>query len=103
MSAKTSCPKSLSGIAMGNRIGAYLSHRFSETGVWPSRPRPFVPAVMSLTLSLLFLGGAGTLRAHAQQAPAANNSEVDKVAPVEERPDPLKRRLSDSAERNRRK
>jgi GWxTD domain-containing protein len=37
------------------------------------------------------------VRAHAQ-----NDSGVTKSAPVEERPDPLKRRLSDTQERNRR-
>jgi GWxTD domain-containing protein len=64
---------------------------------------------MSLALTLLLCGGGlgarsqtpATTPAAQQQTPAEGS--VDKTAPVEERPDPLKRRLSDSQERNRRK
>jgi len=60
---------------------------------------------MSLALTLLLCGGGlGALSqapASQQQTPA--NGSVEKTPPVEERPDPLKRRLSDSQERNRRK
>ena len=64
---------------------------------------------MSLALTLLLCGGG--LGAHSQ-APAPTptgqqqnpvSGSVEKNPPVEERPDPLKRRLSDTAERNRRK
>ncbi len=57
---------------------------------------------VSLAVSLLLCAAGVTgARVHAQ-SPAASGG-VEKSAPVEERPDPLKRRLSDSAERNRRK
>ena len=64
---------------------------------------------MSLALTLLLCGGGlgalsqtpATTPAAQQQTPA--DGSVDKTAPVEERPDPLKRRLSDTQERNRRK
>ena len=57
---------------------------------------------MSFTLALLLCGGVWGARA---QAPAAspNVDGVEKNPPVAEKPDPLKRRLSDGAERNRRK
>ncbi len=64
---------------------------------------------MSLALTLLLCGGgmgafsqASAQTPTGQQQPPANGS-VEKTPPVEERPDPLKRRLSDSQERNRRK
>ncbi|MDQ2924321.1 MAG: GWxTD domain-containing protein [Acidobacteriota bacterium] len=61
---------------------------------------------VSLALSLLLCAAGVTgARVHAQspaQTPATSDG-VEKSAPVEERPDPLKRRLSDSSERNRRK
>jgi GWxTD domain-containing protein len=57
---------------------------------------------MSFALALLLCGGVWVARA---QAPAGSPSVdgVEKNPPVEEKPDPLKRRLSDGAERNRRK
>ncbi len=55
---------------------------------------------ISVALTLLLCSGFGGARVHAQDP---SNGGVEKSAPVEERPDPLKRRLSDSAERNRRK
>ncbi len=56
----------------------------------------FAPLALSL---LLFSGVSG---GHAQSTNSTNGG-VDKVAPVEENPDPLKTRLSDTAERRRRK
>lgn len=64
---------------------------------------------MSLALTLLLCGGGLGARSQApaptptgqQQNPVSGS--VEKNPPVEERPDPLKRRLSDTAERNRRK
>ena len=45
-----------------------------------------------------------SVRLHAQDAPATpDNGTVNKTAPVEEKPDPLKRRLSDGEEQQRRK
>jgi GWxTD domain-containing protein len=64
---------------------------------------------MSLALTLLLCsGGLGARSQTPATTPAAQqqtttDGSVDKTAPVEERPDPLKRRLSDSQERNRRK
>lgn len=51
----------------------------------------------SAAVALLILNGASGVRAHAQQ-----QDGVERSAPVEEKPDPLKRRLSDSQERRRR-
>jgi GWxTD domain-containing protein len=59
------------------------------------RLRSFMP----FALALLLCGGV--VGAHAQ-APATSGG-VEKNPPVEEKPDPLKRRLSDHDERNRRK
>ncbi len=62
------------------------------------RFRGFVVAVVFFALSGI------TARLHAQDAPAAqDNGGVTKAAPEEERPDPLKRRLSDKEEVQRRK
>ncbi|HZL25715.1 MAG TPA: GWxTD domain-containing protein [Acidobacteriaceae bacterium] len=64
---------------------------------------------MSLALTLLLCGGGLGARSQtpattpAAQQQTSTDGSVDKTAPVEERPDPLKRRLSDSQERNRRK
>ena len=58
------------------------------------RIRSFLPLVIALAVP------AGVTGVHAQ-APA-DNGGVIKSAPVEERPDPLKRRLSDADERRRR-
>lgn len=56
--------------------------------------RMFLP----LTLAMLCAAGGVTAPVHAQ-----SEDGVSKSKPVEERPDPLKRRLGDTAERNRRK
>lgn len=62
------------------------------------RLRPF------LTLSLVSLTlGLAAPRIHAQEAQIPDPGTVTKTDPVEERPDPLKRRLSDHEEAQRRK
>lgn len=63
------------------------------------RSGPFIPA-----LALLLVSGVwGAAGAQATASPAVQeNGSVSKVPPVEERPDPLKRRLSDNQERSRR-
>ncbi len=70
--------------------------------------------LISLSLVLLLTSGSAAARAQAPakggnagQNPTVNGGAdkggVDKTDPIEERPDPLKRRLSDRDERNRRK
>ena len=55
-----------------------------------------------VSAAVLAFGVAGP-RLHAQDAPVPDNGTVTKGTPVEERPDPLKRRLSDHEEAQRRK
>src|ERR1700754_2986763 len=62
---------------------------------------------ISFALALLLCGGVFGAVAQAPSGGAGQQPSVDgsveKTPPVEERPDPLKRRLSDGAERQRRK
>ncbi len=59
-------------------------------------------SLFALSLAVLSLGFAEP-RLHAQSGQAVDPGTVTKGAPVEERPDPLKRRLSDHEEAQRRK
>jgi GWxTD domain-containing protein len=67
---------------------------------------------MSLALTLLLCGGVVGARSQTPTTPTAPatdqqqtpaNGGVEKNPPIEEKPDPLKHRLSDTGERNRRK
>ena len=66
------------------------------------RLRTFLPLSLALAVFAGVPGGPGSFRALAQES-ATPGKSVDKVPSVEEKPDPLKRRLSDSQERARRK
>src|SRR4051794_36763124 len=100
MTTKSICPKSLCGTVMRIRIVAYLSCGFGR-GVRPMRFRQ----LMSFAVALLVCGGVAGVRAQAPASAgqtAAQSGGVEKNPPIEERPDPLKHRLSDSQERRRR-
>jgi len=61
--------------------------------------------LMSFAVALLVCGGVAGVRAQAPASAgqtAAQSGGVEKNPPIEERPDPLKHRLSDSQERRRR-
>ena len=67
------------------------------------RPRILFTAITALTLAGWGMG-AGAQATDSTATPAAqNNGGVVKSQPQEEKPDPLKRRLSDSQERQRKK
>jgi GWxTD domain-containing protein len=89
---------------MGRKMGRlYLQ----ELG--PMRLRVLVTGITALTLAGWGMASAaqaagGASQPAAQAAPAAqDNGGVVQAPPTEEKPDPLKRRLSDSQERERRK
>lgn len=67
------------------------------------RVRSLFPTTLAVLLAGASLGGVIGWTAPAKAQESQGRGSVDKVPPVEERPDPLKRRLSDNQERARRK